>query len=78
MRCIYCNKHVYGIDGITVPGEGAAHQACFQADQALKRSFQSLDISKLNDNELTDLLDLVLSEVNSRKKVNDDDGIELF
>jgi len=78
MRCLYCNKHVYGVDGITVPGEGAAHQTCYQANQALKRTFQSLDISTLNDDELTDLLDLVLAEVNARKKDDDDDGIELF
>lgn len=78
MRCIYCNKPVYGTDGLSVPKEGPAHQKCFQADQALKRTFQSLDISTLNDNELTDLLDLVLAEVNIRKKPEEDDGIELF
>ena len=79
MRCIFCNKPVFGSDGISVPGEGPAHQGCFQANQALKRTFQSLDISALNDEELTDLLDLVLAEVNNRKKIEDDDhGIELF
>ena len=78
MRCIFCNKPVFGTDGISVPGEGPAHQQCFQADQALKRTFQALDITSLNDDELTDLLDLVLAEVNTRKKVDDDDGIELF
>lgn len=78
MRCMYCNKPVFGDEGITVPAEGVAHQTCFQASQALKRTFQSLDISKLNDDELTDLLDLVLAEVNTRKQADDDDGIELF
>jgi len=78
MRCIYCNQPVFGTDGVSVPGEGPAHQKCFQASQALKRTFQSLDISALNDEELTDLLDLVLSEVNTRKQTDEDDGIELF
>lgn len=78
MRCIYCDKPVYGRDGLTVPNQGPAHQACFQASEALKRTFQSLDITALNDQELTDLLDLVLSEVNSRKKSDDIDDIELF
>lgn len=79
MRCIFCNKPVFGSDGISVPGEGPAHQKCFQANQALKRTFQNLNISSLNDEELTDLLDLVLAEVNVRKKTDDDDdGIELF
>ena len=62
-----------------MPGVGPAHQKCYQADQALKRTFQSLDITALNDEELTDLLDLVLAEINVRKKTDDDDdGIELF
>jgi hypothetical protein len=78
MRCIYCGKSVFGSDGITVPNEGPAHQACYQATQALKRTFQSLDITTLNDGELTDLLDLVLAEINSRKKGSDTDDIELF
>ncbi|MDH5391877.1 MAG: DUF2175 domain-containing protein [Gammaproteobacteria bacterium] len=78
MKCFFCNKAVFGADGITVPAKGPAHQKCFQVDQALKRTFQSLNISELNDEELTDLLDLVLAEVNIRKKPADDDGIELF
>jgi len=78
MNCLYCNKPVFGADGITVPGEGPAHQKCYQAHQALQRTFQSLDISKLSDDELTDLMDLVLAEVNTRNQDDDDDGIELF
>lgn len=75
---MYCNQPVFGAEGITVPGEGVAHQKCYQANQALKRTFQSLDITALNDEELTDLMDLVLAEVNSRRQNDDDDGIELF
>ncbi|MDH5516993.1 MAG: DUF2175 domain-containing protein [Gammaproteobacteria bacterium] len=78
MKCIFCNQSVFGADGITVPGKGPAHQKCFQVDQALKRTFQTLDISALNDGELTDLLDLVLAEINVRKKTDEDDSIELF
>lgn len=77
MKCVYCHQPVFGSDGITVPGQGPAHQKCFQVQQALKRTFQTLDISALNDEELIDLLDLVLAEVNVRKK-SEDDGIELF
>ncbi len=77
MRCIFCNKPVYGTDGVSVPGKGPAHQNCLQANEVLQRTFQSLDITALTDNELTDLLDIVLAEVNFRKKTDDDD-IELF
>ena len=79
MKCVYCNEHVYGSTGMTVPGTGAAHQACFQSDQALKRTFQHIEISKLNDEELTILKDLVLAEENARERENADDGdVELF
>ncbi len=79
MRCIYCHKRVFGGEGLTVPGVGPAHQKCFQLDAALRRTFQSLDISALNDMELTDLKDLVLAEVNDReRKKSGNDDIELF
>lgn len=78
MRCIFCEKPVAGEEGITVPMKGPAHQRCFQVDQALRRTFQSLNISALNDQELTDLMDLVLAEVNSRNKSAGDSGVELF
>lgn len=78
MRCIFCEKPVAGAEGITVPMKGPAHQRCFQVDEALRRTFQSLNISALNDQELTDLMDLVLAEVNSRNKSADDSGVELF
>ena len=78
MKCIYCHKNVFGKEGITIPGRGPAHQKCFQIDQALKRTFQQLDISALNDQELTDLKDLVLAEVNDRKRNRDDGDVELF
>ena len=80
MKCFYCGKPVFGAQGITVPGRGPAHQVCFQTDQALKRTFQNLDITALNDQELTDLMDLVLAEVNARSKKNQDAGndVELF
>jgi len=48
-------------------------------DQALKRTFQHLEISKLSDNELNDLKDLVLTEINDRERSGDDGSeIELF
>ncbi|MDH5424215.1 MAG: DUF2175 domain-containing protein [Gammaproteobacteria bacterium] len=79
MRCIFCKHPVFGEEGISVPGQGPAHLTCYQANQSMKRTFQSLDITALDDAELTNLLDLVLAEVNVRKKNDsDDDGIELF
>ena len=79
MRCLYCDKAVFGNEGLTVPSEGAAHLNCFQANQALKRTFQSLEISALNDKELQDLKEIILAEENSRSREDEeDDGIELF
>ncbi|MCJ8312619.1 MAG: hypothetical protein MJK11_06580 [Pseudomonadales bacterium] len=63
---------------MTVPGIGAAHSFCFQADQLLKRTFQNLEINALNDTELQDLHELVIAEQNSRNRVGNDDDIELF
>ena len=45
MNCIYCNKLVFGREGLTIPGSGPAHQYGDQADQALKRTFQHLEIT---------------------------------
>ncbi|MEH6450822.1 MAG: DUF2175 domain-containing protein [Oleispira sp.] len=78
MNCIYCDKAVFGINGMTVPGDGAAHSQCFQANQALNRTFQSLEITALNNQELFELKELVLAEENSRNRVDDEDDIELF
>jgi len=78
MKCIYCNKDVFGQNGMTVPTEGPAHLQCYQANQALQRTFQKLDITRLNDDELFELKELVLAEENSRKRTNDSDDIELF
>lgn len=78
MKCIYCDKAVFGNNGITVPGEGPAHGACFQANQALKRTFQALDITALNDQELFELKELVLAEENSRHRDESSSGIDLF
>jgi len=83
LNCIFCNKLVFGNAGLTVPQKGPAHQHCYQADNALRRTFQSLDISELNDDELRDLKDLVLSEENERARHKDDSlpqegDVELF
>jgi hypothetical protein len=78
MKCIYCDKAVFGHGGLTVPNEGPAHSPCFQANQALKRTFQTLDISELNDQELFELKELVITEENSRNREGDSDDVELF
>jgi hypothetical protein len=68
---------VFGNNGMTVSQKGSAHGPCFQFKQASKRTFKSLEITALNDNELFELKELVLSEENARYR-EDDDGIELF
>ena len=79
MNCMFCKKPVVGQSPVTVPGIGLAHSHCYQADQALRRTFQSLDIAALSDGELTELKDLVLAEENARRpEHDDDDDIELF
>ncbi len=78
MKCIFCNKPVFGETGISVPGAGPAHQHCLQANEALQRTFQSLDITALSDQELTELKDLVLSEENHRKRDDSEEDVELF
>ncbi|WP_369982966.1 DUF2175 domain-containing protein [Thalassolituus sp.] len=80
LNCVFCKKPVFGTTGVTVPGEGPAHQHCYQAHSALARTFQSLDISKLSDDELLDLQDMLLAEVNDRRRRNEgsDNEIELF
>ena len=76
MKCIYCNKPVYGSNGVSVPGEGPAHKDCLTVVQTYQRKFRNIDISALTDAELTDLHDLVLAELNDRR--GDDEDIELF
>ncbi|MEL7399947.1 MAG: DUF2175 domain-containing protein [Pseudomonadota bacterium] len=83
LNCIFCNKLVFGESGLTVPQRGPAHQHCYQADSALRRTFQCLDIAELNDDELRDLKDLVLSEENDRRRkqgmsAGNDQAVELF
>ena len=77
MKCEFCGKPVYGSDGVSIPGRGPAHRNCFEANEALRRSFKGLDITALTDLELANLKDLVLSEENVRKPGTDND-IELF
>ena len=78
MKCIYCNKSVFGGDCLTVPNEGPAHMQCYAANQALKRTFQNLNITALNDTELQELKELVLAEENARGRGSSDDDVELF
>ena len=77
MNCMFCKKTVVGQNPVTIPSEGLAHLHCYQAHQALRRTFQSLDIAALSDAELTELKDLVLAEENARQRGQEDD-IELF
>ena len=77
MKCVFCDKPVYGGDGVSVPGKGPAHAPCLKAYTVLRRSFNGLDITALSDQELADLKDLVLSEENARRP-QDENETELF
>lgn len=77
MKCEFCNKPVFGEEGVSIPGRGVAHKTCLGVAQAMRRAFHGLDISGLNDEELANLKDLVLAEENSRRADGDDD-VELF
>ncbi|MAA71678.1 MAG: DUF2175 domain-containing protein, partial [Bermanella sp.] len=37
MKCELCSKPVFGNDGITVLGIGAAHVACFELEKNIRR-----------------------------------------
>ena len=82
LNCVFCKKPVFGTKGVTVPGEGPAHQNCYQAFTALERTFQALDINKLSDSELADLKVMVLAEENDRRRLSEDPDsegdVELF
>ena len=84
LNCVFCKKPVFGVGGLTVPGLGPAHKNCYDAYRTMRRTFRTIDITRLSDAELADLKDLVLAEENDRKRhsgsdkssLNDD--IELF
>ena len=77
MHCIFCRKLVYGKEGVTVPGRGPAHMSCLEYYNNLNREFKGLDISRLCDQELVDLQDLVLAEMNTRRGDDFDGDAEL-
>lgn len=82
LNCVYCEKLVFGNGGVTVANKGPAHQNCYQANQAMSRTFHGIEISELLDEDLNDLKELVLGEANDRaRKANGlelEDEIELF
>ncbi len=78
MKCEFCNKPVYGEEGVSIPGKGPAHKSCLKAYETMRRTFKGLDITALEDQELADLKDLVLSEENARKGGDEGSDIELF
>lgn len=86
LNCVFCRKPVFGRKGVTVPELGPAHLDCYQAHKAMKRTFRGIDITKLSDDEVSDLKDLVLAEENDRRRRSlqgegenpSSDDIELF
>lgn len=78
MKCMFCAEPVFGDTCMTVPGADVAHQKCYLANEALKRTFKDLNISGLSDEEFLELKELVLAEENVRFKAQDEDDVELF
>ena len=62
MKCERCSKPVFGNDGITVLGIGAAHVACFELEKNIRRVFAGINISQLDEHKLNELHDMVLAE----------------
>jgi len=63
---------------MTVPGKGPSHRFCQQIAEAQTRYFHGLNITQLSDQELTELKDLILSEINIRNRPSGHSDIELF
>jgi len=79
MRCCYCEKNVVGqSEVVMIAGEGPAHRSCYDRHALSQRQFGSLNLQRLDDQLLNELKELVLTEVNARKKHLIDDDIELF
>ncbi|MAA73037.1 MAG: DUF2175 domain-containing protein, partial [Bermanella sp.] len=73
-----CSKPVFGNDGITVLGIGAAHVACFELEKNIRRVFAGINISQLDEHKLNELHDMVLAEKNHRSGDFEENAIELF
>lgn len=69
MRCVYCNESVVNShlgNPITVKGLGSAHKECFLASTHMSRTFHRLNLTMLNDQELSDLHEMVVMERKDR------------
>lgn len=78
MRCCYCERPVVGIRDVTiVPASGPAHAGCHHRALASRRVFKTIELARLTDAELTELREMVLTELNSRQ-VQAGGFLELF
>lgn len=78
MKCEICQKPVFGKQGITVIGIGAAHVSCFEREKTLHRVFAGILISGLDDQTFNDLYEKVMIEKNARTLTQNEQAIELF
>ncbi|NVK38983.1 MAG: DUF2175 domain-containing protein [Gammaproteobacteria bacterium] len=78
MKCEICQQSVYGKDGITVIGIGAAHIQCFEREKAMYRVFAGILISELDDHAFNDLYEKVITEKNARSLDSTQREVELF
>ena len=80
MRCEFCSHKLVGHpEVVSIPGQGLAHYNCFVTAQFRRRIFEGLDIAALDDQRLSLLHELVVTELNSRQReVAPEQAIELF
>lgn len=81
MRCIFCDNDILKSSSrlghpVTLQGRGIAHSVCTEEDLVVRRIFGSIHIGDLNDSDLHELKDLVVSEINARQGLNEE--VELF
>lgn len=80
MRCEFCNQKLVGHPQVvSIPGQGLAHPHCYTTAQFNRRVFEGVDIAALDDERLSLLRELVVTEVNSRQRDRASGlGVELF
>lgn len=78
MRCHYCDKSVFSSQPVTVPGIGPSHAACHQINLVSERIFAGINLTKLDDDQLGELMDLVRMEQNVRTQAACSIQAEMF
>ncbi|NVK38982.1 MAG: DUF2175 domain-containing protein [Gammaproteobacteria bacterium] len=78
MKCEFCSKPVFGKEGITVIGLGASHVECFEIERTTRRVFAGVSLNELDERGLTNLYEMVMTEMNARSEKYQDSSVEFF